>query len=564
MRSLHRVASSLVTATAFVAVAGCGDLEVTNPNQPDRARVLATPGDVVNLAGSTLTTWFNAAQGMEAGGPLNTMADAYSASWNNYFMRIHSSEPRTHYRNDPGSAERTTVEWYWYQYYAALSSANDALRVIDNGVLQWTGEGADTTAMRMTETVSTLMQGVVFAELALNYDQALYVDQTYGDADIDTVTFSDRVVIRDRALEKLDAAIALAAENEFETPPAWSGGNSYTNTQIAQIANTQAARLLAYFARDAAENAQTDWARVAAYAANGISKPGEEFDFLFTGDGNCPDVTGARGICNEIILWANDPTTMHVDDRIANLLDPATQQNPGLGNNPRPNSPDRRLGNGSFGTASWANGLGAGAVPADGGGGTDFMWHALSFMRADRGLYHRSNITQVRYNYASFTAPDGSGGGLGDTPLMTRQENDLLWAEGLIRSGGSLATAAALINNSRVGRGGLSPATAGDGVNGLLAKLQYEQDVELLGLSAVPYYNRRRIDGLKPLTPRIMPVPAQELGVLQEELYTYGGSFDDGGSSGAESILASVGSAKVHAIAKEQANRPRGLGRRLH
>ena len=63
-------------------------------------------------------------------------------------------------------------------------------------MLQWTGEGADTTAMRMTETVSTLMQGVVFAELALNYDQALYVDQTYGDADIDTVTFSDRVVIR--------------------------------------------------------------------------------------------------------------------------------------------------------------------------------------------------------------------------------------------------------------------------------------------------------------------------------------------------------------------------------
>lgn len=561
MRSLQKVASSLVAATAFLAVAGCGELDVTNPNNPDRARVLATPGDVVNLAGSTMSTWFNAAQGMDAGGPLNTMADAYSASWNNYFMRIHSSTPRTHYRNDPGSAERTTVEWYWYQYYSALSSANDALRVIRSGALQWTGS-ADTADMRMTETIATLMQGVTLAELALNYDKALFVDETYSVTDIDTVTFADRTVIRDKALEKFDAAIALAEEHDFETPGNWTGGNPYSNEQIAKIASTQAARLLAYFARDAAENEQTDWARVATYASNGISSGGR-FDLIFTGNGNCPDVTGVRGICNEIALWANDPTTMHVDDRISNLLDPATQQNPGLGENPQPNSPDRRLGNGSFGSEDWVTGLDIGGVPADAGAGTDFMWHALSFQRADRGLYHRSNITQIRYNHLSFTDTSGTTGGVGDSPLTTATENDLLWAEGLIRSGGSLATAATLINNTRVTRGGLSPAAAGDGVAGLLAKLQYEQDIELLGLSVVPYYNRRRIDGLQPLTPRIMPVPAQELGVLQEELYTYGGSFGDGGSTSTASILSSIGTAKVHAIAKAQSNRSRGLERRL-
>lgn len=560
MRSLHRVASSLVAATAFLAVAGCGDLEVTNPNQPDRARVLATPSDVVSLAGSTMSTWFNAAQGMEAAGPLNTMADAYSSSWNNYNLRIHSSEPRTHYRNDPGSSERTTVEWLWYQYYSALASANDALRVIEGGSLQWTGAGSDTAALRMTETMATFVQGAMLTELALNYDKALIV---FEDTDVAALEFSDRTAVRDAALEKLDAAIALAEANDFDTPGAWTGGNSYSNTQIAQLANTQAARLLAYFARDAAENAQTDWARVATYASNGISRPGAEFDFTFIGDGNCPDVTGVRGICNELVLWANDPTTMHVDNRIAHLLDPATQQDPAFGDNPQPNSPDRRLGNGTYGDSAWATDLGIGAIPGDAGAGTDFMWHALSFQRADRGLYHRSNITQVRYNFASFTAPDGSGGGLGETPLITRHENDLLWAEGLIRSGGSLAMAADLINNTRVDRGGLSPASAGDGVDGLLAKLQYEQDIELLGLNSVPYYNRRRIDGLQPLTPRIMPVPAQELGVLQQDLYTFGGSFGDGGSTGAEAVLASVGTARVHAIAKQQSNRSRGLERRL-
>ena len=566
MRSLQKVASTLVAAAALVA-AGCGDLDVTNPNQPDRQRVLATPGDVVSMAGSTLSIWFNAQQGMDAGGPLNTMADAYTASWNNYFMRIHASEPRTHYRNDPGSAERTAVEWYWYQYYSALSLANDALRVIRAGSLDWTGSGADTAAMRMTEAVATLVQGASLAEIAINYDKGLFVDETYSIADIDTVTFVDRTVLRDRALAKLDAAIALAGANQFTTPGSWTGGNAYTNEQIAQIGNTMAARLIAYFARDAAENAAADWARVATYAANGISKPGEEFDFLFTSNGNCPDVTGTRGICNEILLWSNDPTTMHVDNRIANLLDPATQPNPSDGTNGRPNSLDRRLRNGEFGDTAWARLLGIGARgddgnPTNGVAGTDFMYHGVSVQRADRGLYHRSNITHVRYNFYSFTDPSGAGGARGDTPLMTATENDLLWAEGLIRSGGSLVVAADLINNTRVDRGGLLPALPADGVAGLLAKLQYEQDIELLGIGAVPYYNRRRIDGLQPLTPRIMPVPAQELGVQDMDLYTFGGAFGDGSDS-PEAILSSVGTAKVHAVARQQANRSRGLERRL-
>jgi hypothetical protein len=81
-----------------------------------------------------------------------------------------------------------------------------------------------------------------------------------------------------------------------------------------------------------------------------------------------------------------------------------------------------------------------------------------------------------------------------------------------------------LINNTRVNRGGLSPASAADGTAGLLQKLQYEQEMELMGLGALPFYNRRRIDGLLTGTPREMPVPAKELGVLGEALYTWGGA----------------------------------------
>jgi len=112
-------------------------------------------------------------------------------------------------------------------------------------------------------------------------------------------------------------------------------------------------------------------------------------------------------------------------------------------------------------------------------------------------------------------------------------ENDLLWAEALIRRPTpDLATAATLINHTRVGpdrllhpRGGLPAATAAD--PNLLQELQYEQDVELMGSNIAPFYNQRRIDNLEPLTPHEMPVPAQELGVLKlctGTCYTWGGS----------------------------------------
>jgi hypothetical protein len=116
--------------------------------------------------------------------------------------------------------------------------------------------------------------------------------------------------------------------------------------------------------------------------------------------------------------------------------------------------------------------------------------------------------------------------------------NDLLWAEGLLRSGGSAVTAAGLINNSRVGRGGLSTLTGAEGTPALLTALQYEQEIEFMGQGATAFFNRRRVDGLILGTPRQMPVPAKELNVLLRSSYTFGGNKPDmvaaaGGGSGA-------------------------------
>src|SRR5207248_4287676 len=115
-----------------------------------------------------------------------------------------------------------------------------------------------------------------------------------------------------------------------------------------------------------------------------------------------------------------------------------------------------------------------------GKGGTDYVWsYDQEAQRKDRGAWHQSAVGQVRYDSLASCGdnPQGESTGSGDAPMVLAAENDLLWAEGLIRT--SAPGAAALINKTRVTRGGLTPAADADSY--LLSELQYEQDSELPG-----------------------------------------------------------------------------------
>jgi hypothetical protein len=141
------------------------------------------------------------------------------------------------------------------------------------------------------------------------------------------------------------------------------------------------------------------------------------------------------------------------------------------------------------------------------------------------------------YDYSS----DGNDE-LGPTPWMLAAESDLVRAEALIRSGGSLATAAALINNTRVTRGNLPPATAADGNATLLADIDYERDVELLSTNGYTLFQRRHVDGLKKGTVLQLPIPAKELETLALPIYTFGGV---GGTSAAPYVGVSAANASL-------------------
>jgi hypothetical protein len=214
---------------------------------------------------------------------------------------------------------------------------------------------------------------------------------------------------------------------------------------------------------------------------------------------------------------------MRVDTRVAAMLTTNHVHPWPAGGNPCPTvSPDLRVGDGTWGPADNFNGYGTRTATA--AAGTDFACSPVAIFPPARGQYHQSNLQHVRYQRLAYRGENLPGSdGTGQDPFYTREMNDLLWAEGLIRSGGSKVEAAALIDSSRVRRGGLPPLTGAESEADLLAALYYEQEIEFMGQGPTPFFNRRRIDGLHMHTPRHMPVPAKELDVLRREIYTFGG-----------------------------------------
>jgi hypothetical protein len=522
--------SSLATALAAAALmtGGCG-LDIENPNAPDAPRAFEDPAGLGQLLGGSIRTWV-ATRGDYYIQPLNMMADNYTASWNNAAIRFYSSVGSdcplrcgwTNSATAPEASGGPTVESAWYGYNSVLSSANDVLAAIADGVCFDPDCALDNTLTSRNTAVAKMMQGMAFAGVALMYDQAFIVDETTDLSDALNIAFNTREEVRDAALQKFEDAWTEAGAKSWSTPSEWMGvgaGTSYTNEQIRQLIRTMQAELIAMFPRDAAENAQANWAQVATFASQGISS-GAAFDWEFYID------TSARecGDLDCVKVWGNSIGTARVDTRVASMLasnhaDPWPDPN----GNPCPTvSADLRVGDGSWGPEDDFNGYSTLAATAN--AGTDFACSGVTIFPPARGQYHQSNLVHVRYQRFAYRGENLPGfDGTGQDPFYTVQMNDLMWAEGLIRSGGNRAQAAQLINNSRVGRGGLPALTGGESDAELLAALQYEQEIEFMGQGSTPFFNRRRVDGLIADTPRHQPVPAKELDVLLREIYTFGG-----------------------------------------
>ena len=573
-------------AVAAVALVGCHSLDVQNPNAPS-SKILTDPGVLASVAGGTMRTWFNQYNTLEVAGVLDVEALSLASSWNNgninSYQHIniapadtvtpgdHWTRPNGWY-NDLASPQRTSVEDWWYNNYATISAANDALHAIRVDKVSLGNASATAAA----EAVAQLMQGASFMMISNDYDQGYFLDENTTADELANLQRVNRSVLRDSAESKLKSAIQVAGGTTFSTDPNWANGITYDNTQIARVGNTLAAMTLAYYARDDQEAASAvDWSKVADYASKGIST-GTPFSFAFTGD-------GCGSWCDDMSYWFTEWSSGRLSTRVAHFMDPATQIDPyvlGVGS-PQPHSPDKRLGNGTFGQADIQDVYDN--IPKDAGAGTYFAYsHTGEVFRPDRGYYAQSNIGFIRFDDSGDMNLQANPGGYGLMQVILPSTNDLLWAEALLRVGGAanIAKAVDLINKTRVGAGGLPAASASDPLgspsdadcmtNGKLAKdgspctlwskLLYEQDIEYLEMGPVAFWHQRElplvkatgweratgcrkpatgctvnansiyngpryIQGLIPGTARESPVPAKELALKQESFYSFGGAL---------------------------------------
>jgi len=490
---------SLLGVTAVLFASACNNLDVKNPNDPDIQRALSSPSDVKSLAQSTVRSWYmtSVSAGPDDGGDLTpyifgcVTADVCTMNYGNFGARFNNLEPRIPYGNTSSGGDRLVAQTPWDYNYGTIGATNDVLRTIKGGLSLGS---ADETEKYKEE--AQFSQAASYLYLSMEFDKAFVVTENADPAVPPELV--DHTAVRDSTIRMFNDLIAATAAHSYtyavtDLP---SPGGALTSSKINRIANTMAAMTLAYHPRNAAQAASVDWAKVAAYADKGIG----------TGSGGAPFDVVVQGDANQwwsyLAAYGDLSDWVRTDHRVINRMNPAVPPKYNGVDPPQGTSPDARYT-------------------------SDYEYKPPPIGDPGRGIYMQSDWWHKRY---AFTNAEATGAFTGNIPYLLAAESDLIRAEALIRiSTPDLATAATLINKTRVGRGNLTPASAGDGAATLLNYISYERDIEITNTSGTTLYWRRAVTDqpIQAGTPCQLPIPAKELETLGLPIYTFGGVGND-------------------------------------
>jgi hypothetical protein len=548
MRGPRRV---LALAAALIVAAACADLDVVNTNDPDRERALATPGDVETLiSGAFLTWWYTQASYNSMGMPTSCMADEHSSSWGNVSMKEACQEPRVWaYNNDPAYGYSYVNEYTWTRAYRALSAIRDGLLAIagPDGELQTgddmqIGEGGEDTHRAIAW--GKFVQGLALMTLALGYDQAVVVtERTNFEEELVRVPYDQ---VADSAIYVFEEAIDLAGQEAFSTPGSWAGGTSVDDQLMIELSNSLIARTLAYTPRTVAERDAVNWSEVITHVQAGIT---DEFT-LFMDDETWWNYT--MSWYTESDGWSRtDLRTVGPADQLGSW-DDWEKETAGLRMPFDIDADDLRIP--EYPPAVESPLFSCWGQPRSADCGADGYRMKMAYrdpnspFRPERGTYHFSGYCGFP-NYDCFDSD-----WLCDFTWMSTVEMDMLLAEAYMRTA-QANLAVPLVNNTRMTYGGLSelvddgtvpedaagrctprviePFPTGTWQCGdLWDAMKYEKRMEAYHTSVgISWFDDRGWGDLIPGTITMYPVPGEELLILLEEIYTFGGSPGDPGSA---------------------------------
>lgn len=528
MMRRHRHAAAIGLLGVFTA---CQDLDVTNPNNPDRARLERDPQLVQTIIASAYAQLFDFWHDDYPAWVLPTMADEFTGGFLDFGIHDMSKEPRLAFNNSPTYTEQEINLDPWQKSNAILSGLADAVAAIEDGTVVRDG-GVDVTARALA--FARLMQGITLGNLAMVLDSAYLIDENLElePPPAPPPPLAPYPEILALAIEKLEEAIAITDTANFTLPAdPWLFVSGYTDNDVAQLAHHFIGRFLASVGRTRADRDAAPWDEILLHLDNAITRdlaPNAVPERLFhdfrraaarqrtitPGDFARMDywLVGPADSTSGIITWVNRAT---LDART-----PFTML-----------TKDRRIQPGT-------------RIP---GGDTAFFGkyfghHRATIWAASRGIYHRSFYFYHRFGR-------GNTWETGPQLVVSVTEKNLLRAEALIRLGRA-AEAVPLINLTRVANGELPPVTV-DGppdlagcvprkirpgpmqgqCGSLWDALRYEKRIEGAGVDqTTAFLDARGWQSLVVGTPLQFPVPALELQLREQAIYSYGGVGDDMGA----------------------------------
>ena len=446
MRRSLMYSAALVAAAGLAAIAGCNQLDVTNPNNPDTKRALATPGDAENLMAGYYKRWHDGLyrtlgnfEGMANIMSFQNYSDLANNCQNARFPFSGAINLNTIGNVCAGEQARV------YQYMQEVTRVASTLLAQQDAGLTLGTAGRDARFRAFGE----FLRGVSLGYVALFYDSAAVITPKTASDDASklvayTVVMDSAYAALQRAIDAANTPGFLALDANWIPAPA-----SLSASDFIRLIRSYRARFRANVARTPAERAAANWDQIIADAQNGITANHvnitnatngpfrtwvAQYDTYGLWHQMPPWIIGMGDVSGSYAAWIATPVggrgagnsaffMVTPDLRFPQGATRGDQQNDfkitscqGAGQTCKRYFANR-IGNDQFNSLGWG-------------------W---------------SNYDFVRF-HSWATSGDAGSGGSGAILFMTKAEMDMLEAEGQIRKG-NFGAAATLINKTRVPNG---------------------------------------------------------------------------------------------------------------
>ena len=451
----HRTSVRYLAAASALALASAcveNPLDVKNKNNPDVDRVYASPVNVETSVSQSFKNMYNGQYNSADALWAQSMSMSFEShsQLGNFGMGTRAAIPRNPIDNSIGNGQADGNFRDFDHLSRNAKGAANAIAAINGFAAKAVSIGSPARDAR-AKSFAYFALGYATGQLALLYDSVAIV--TPAQASDEIPPYSGYQAAAAAALEALDSAIAIAnsaaattGSNGWPIPVEWmSTTSTIDRTTWIRMLRSYKAKYRAGVARTPTERNAVAWPSVIADATNGITE-----DFVVnanatTGWGLAPinqfRVSSGWSQMTPMILGMADSTGAY-DAWLATPLQSRTPFLLRTADKRFPSGDTRAIQTAVTGTSK--SGPPAGSI----------LYFRNRPSGDDTPAEPWGNWYYDNWRFWSV----GANGGNGPFVVFARAENDMLAAEGYLRTG-NIAAAAALINKTRIPAG--LPSVAG-------------------------------------------------------------------------------------------------------